>query len=81
MSSMSALLTTIAAAAYLGLSRPTLERLRVSGDGPPFAKLTAGPQGAVLYRTSDLDKWVAGRIMRSTGEAWSTALLPKLKCA
>ena len=67
---MSALLTTQAAAAYLGLSKPTLERFRLSGGGPIYAKLTPGPKGSVRYRSTDLDTWVASRLLRSTSDAW-----------
>jgi len=67
-----ALLTTQAAAAYLGLSKPTLERFRLSGDGPIYAKLTPGPKGSIRYRTDDLDRWVAGRLVRSTSDSWPT---------
>ena len=70
---MSALLTTVAAAAYLGLSKPTLERFRLTGEGPLFAKLTPGPKGSVRYRTEDLDKWVAKRLLRSTSDTWDKA--------
>jgi excisionase family DNA binding protein len=52
------------AAVQLGLSKRTLERWRVSGDGPPFAKLGK----RVLYRQSDLDDWIASRLCRSTSE-------------
>lgn len=52
------------AAAYVRLSKPTLERLRLTGDGPQFCKLG----GAVRYRRSDLDDWLASRLVRSTSE-------------
>lgn len=53
------------AAAYVGLSKPTLERFRVTGEGPHFVKLG----GAVRYRKEDLDKWIEGRRFRSTSQA------------
>ena len=58
----SELLTTPEAADYVRLGKPTLERFRISGDGPAFAKLG----GAVRYRKVDLDDWVASRLVNST---------------
>jgi excisionase family DNA binding protein len=58
-------LKTAEAANYLRLSQPTLERLRLSGDGPPFAKLGK----AVRYRRADLDSWLASHLVQSTSEA------------
>ena len=63
------LLDTSHAATYLDLSKPTLERLRLTGHGPAFAKLTPGPRGPVRYRRADLDAWVASRLVRSTSDA------------
>lgn len=62
------ILDTAGAAEYLGLSCPTLERFRLTGNGPQFAKLSPGPRGPVRYRRSDLDSWVASRLIRSTSE-------------
>ena len=53
------------AAMRLTLSERTLERWRVSGEGPPYAKLGR----RVLYRQSDLDEWIAARVVGSTSEA------------
>ena len=58
-------LDTKQAAAYLGLSLKTLEKLRVTGRGPRFAK--AGRR--VIYDRRDLDKWVAARKRGFTGES------------
>jgi predicted DNA-binding transcriptional regulator AlpA len=58
------LLTQHQVSKQLGLSERTLERLRVSGDGPPFAKLGK----RVFYRQSDLDDWIASRLCQSTSE-------------
>lgn len=62
---MDALLTQREAAIALRLSERTLERSRVAGDGPPFAKLGR----RVFYRQSDLNEWIASRVMHSTSEA------------
>lgn len=57
-------LDTSAAAAYMGLSRSTLEKLRVYGGGPRYLKL----RRLVRYRPEDLDKWMADRVVSSTSE-------------
>jgi predicted DNA-binding transcriptional regulator AlpA len=59
-----ALLNQPEAARRLRLSERTLERLRSTGDGPKFCKLGR----RVLYLQSDLDAWVASRIVGSTSE-------------
>jgi len=56
------LLTTSEAAQYVRLGKPTLERFRLSGDGPLYAKLG----GAVRYRQADLDQWISSRLTNST---------------
>jgi excisionase family DNA binding protein len=50
------------AAKLLRLSERTLERLRVQGGGPRFVK--AGR--CVRYRETDLEAWIAARIVSST---------------
>ncbi|NBC37749.1 helix-turn-helix domain-containing protein [Novosphingobium sp. FSY-8] len=62
------ILDTAGAAEYLGLSCPTLERLRLTGNGPQYAKLSPGKRGPVRYRRDDLDAWVASRLIHSTSE-------------
>ena len=62
-------LDTAGAAEYLGVSCPTLERYRVNGEGPPFAKLTPGPRGPVRYRRADLDLWLASKLVASTSQS------------
>ena len=57
-------LDTRAAAAHLGLSHRTLDRYRVSGEGPEFYKLGT----RVRYRLADLDAWAASRRRRSTSD-------------
>ena len=58
-------LDTVDAGKYLGLSKFTLEKFRVAGTGPRFAKLG----GAVRYRRCDLDAWIASKLVNSTSEA------------
>ena len=57
-------LDTRQAAAHLGLSTRTLDRYRVSGDGPVFLKFG----GRVRYLREDLDAWVRTRRRRSTSD-------------
>jgi len=58
------ILNTKEAASYVRLGKPTLDRLRISGGGPRFAKLG----GAVRYRKADLDAWLESRLLSSTSE-------------
>jgi predicted DNA-binding transcriptional regulator AlpA len=58
------LLTASEAARALRLSVRSLERLRCSGFGPKYVKL----KRRVLYQQSDLDQWIASRVVGSTSE-------------
>lgn len=53
-----------AAAAYVGLSASTLNKLRVFGGGPAFIKLGR----RVVYDARDLDQWLSDRRRQSTSE-------------
>jgi len=53
------------AARYIGLSASTLAKMRLRGDGPPYAK--AGPR-VVVYDARDLDAWLVQRKRRSTSD-------------
>jgi predicted DNA-binding transcriptional regulator AlpA len=57
-------LRTPAAADYLGYAESTLEKKRLTGDGPPFIRLGR----VVVYDTRDLDAWLAARRASSTSE-------------
>ncbi len=58
------LLCTAEAAARLRLSPRTLERWRVTGNGPSFIKV-----GRLAYYTEDqIDTWLASRVRRSTSD-------------
>lgn len=59
------LMTVVEAADYLRVSKNYLDKLRVMGGGPDFARLG---RRKVLYRRHDLDAWVAGRIFASTAQ-------------
>jgi hypothetical protein len=60
------LLITRDAATYLHLAARTLERMRVDGTGPTYFKAGPGLRARVLYRRSDLDRWL--RSFTSTSE-------------
>jgi predicted DNA-binding transcriptional regulator AlpA len=57
-------LRTPAAADYLGYAESTLEKKRLTGDGPPFIRLGR----VIVYDTRDLDTWLAARRAQSTSE-------------
>ncbi|MBL8550995.1 MAG: helix-turn-helix domain-containing protein [Hyphomonadaceae bacterium] len=46
------------AAARLGLSKSTLDKMRCAGKGPRYVKST---DKAVRYDPADLDAWIAAR--------------------
>jgi predicted DNA-binding transcriptional regulator AlpA len=58
------MLRTPAAAQYLGIAPSTLEKLRVFGGGPRYAKLGR----SVVYDPADLDAWLAVRRRSSTSD-------------
>lgn len=60
-----ALLDVRQAAARLGLSKSTLDKMRCRGVGPKFVKST---DRAVRYDPRDLDAWVEKRRRQSTDE-------------
>ena len=62
------LLTTDEAAAYLRLSPRTLERYRVTGEGPDYMKLGR----RVFYEKRALDDWLELRRRRSTSDPGPT---------
>jgi predicted DNA-binding transcriptional regulator AlpA len=53
------------AASYLGVCARTLQRLRMEGHGPRFAKIGR----KVGYRKEWLDQWVDGRSFTNTAQA------------
>jgi predicted DNA-binding transcriptional regulator AlpA len=52
------------AAAYLGISVSMLNKLRLTGNGPPYMKLGR----RVLYGLHDLETWAATRKRNHTSE-------------
>jgi len=61
---MQPLLTQRQCAEALALSERTLERFRVSGVDPKFVRMGK----SIRYRLSDVDAWIASRVVGSTAE-------------
>ncbi|MFI5020865.1 MAG: helix-turn-helix transcriptional regulator [Alphaproteobacteria bacterium] len=57
-------LRTREAAEYLNLSKSTLEKYRLTGEGPRYAKLGK----VVTYTVEDLNAWADSRTRHSTSE-------------
>jgi len=57
-------LRTRQAAAYTGLAKSTLEKLRVHGGGSPYMRIGR----VVLYDPDDLDVWLAAHRRTSTSD-------------
>lgn len=55
-------LRTPEAAAYVGLAKSTLEKLRLVGGGPVYSALGR----VIVYEIRDLDDWVRARKQSST---------------
>ena len=56
------LLTRAAAAAYRGVSQPTLSRWAADRTGPPFVKLHRGECGSVRYPFDLLAQFLESRL-------------------
>lgn len=61
------ILDTTHAAEYVGLSKSTMAKLRLSGDGAKYIKLGR----KVAYRRSDLDAWLEANVRTSTSDSGS----------
>jgi len=57
-------LSTEEAASFLGVSKAFLERARVEGGGPVYAKFGV----LVRYRREDLLAWLGDRVISNTSE-------------
>jgi predicted DNA-binding transcriptional regulator AlpA len=53
------------AARLVGLSKSTLAKLRLNGNGPTHCKLGR----RVVYRQGDLEQWLQSRTARDTSDA------------
>ena len=58
-------LATKQVATYTGLSTSFFEKGRVYGYGPPYHRV----RGRVLYRKSDVERWLADQRRESNGRA------------
>ena len=65
-------LRTPEAARFVGLSIRTLEKHRIYGTGPRYAKLG----GRVVYRLEDLQTWVDSAAKASTSDPGKAVVLP-----
>jgi hypothetical protein len=52
------------AAKYTGLSKSTLDKMRIFGGGPIFVKYAR----RVVYRMSDLDAWMDAKRVENTSQ-------------
>ncbi len=59
------LLAPAAVAEMLGLTERTLERWRITGEGPRFVKLS---RSTVRYAVDDVAAFVAGRLRANTSQ-------------
>ncbi len=59
------LLSSVQAAAYLGVKEPTLVKWRMSGEGPCFVRVGR----MIRYRQTDIEAWLASRTFGSNAEA------------
>lgn len=62
-------------AKWLDTSRPTLQRQRSDGSGPPFVQLSARRIG---YRKSTIERWLAARTINRVGALASANQAPEL---
>src|SRR5436190_15018462 len=57
-------------AKWLDTSRPTLQRQRSDGSGPPFVQLT---ERRIGYRKSAIEQWLAARTTNRVGSLTKAA--------
>jgi hypothetical protein len=62
-------LNVVQAADYTNLSKSTLDKLRVSGNGPLFIKCGS----RIIYDQVDLDSWLIGKKIANTSQASNIA--------
>jgi hypothetical protein len=51
-----------AASALIGVPVSSLQKMRMRGDGPPYAKLG----NRVRYQPESLREWIGGHVVKST---------------
>jgi hypothetical protein len=62
-------LNVIQAATYTNLSKSSLDKMRVRGDGPLYIKAGA----RVVYDRLDLDTWLIGKKVANTSQQVAVA--------
>lgn len=62
-----AALPSVAAAAYIGVSRKTLSNWRALGEGPRWVRLGSKPGARVVYRVADLNAFLDERVVGGVG--------------
>lgn len=67
---LDALLSEQQAADFLGFKVKTLQKWRITGEGPPFVKHS---RRSVRYRRRDLITWIEERLRRSTSDTGEAA--------
>jgi predicted DNA-binding transcriptional regulator AlpA len=68
---------TLGAAAYTGLSKSTLDKLRVKGGGPRYSK----PNKRVIYEEPDLDEYMEQAKRASTADPGPSLLRRRRRAA
>ena len=58
------LLTTTQAADFLGISKRTLDGMRLSGRGPAYVKVGS----LVRYPATELEEWLLSSLRKSTSD-------------
>ena len=61
-------LTSSEAAELLRIAPATLERMRINGLGPRFAKVGPGKRAKVVYKRVELLAWLEGNTFASTSQ-------------
>lgn len=59
---------------WIDTSRPTLQRQRSDGSGPPFIQLS---ERRIGYRKSAIERWLEARTINRVGELVSSPEAPK----
>lgn len=67
-STVNRMLSTKQAAALLGIGESTLEKFRVFGGGPKYAKLGTSRRARVIYDPEDLRRWLDDRKRKNTSQ-------------
>lgn len=71
--SLEALFTEKQVSSWLGISTPSLQRMRSNGYGPAFVQLSARRIG---YRKSTVEAWLSARTVNRVGELSSASQKP-----